>query len=158
MSLTRGLTLERAIVSSVALSCLLAMDYVPKAKPPPIEEMIRNELPHVLATILQVETLGLALEGEMRHGTCADPADLLRRVAAAVRDPAKAAMQVLEHGHRDMVFSALMYTRKPPTASSRRIERMTRDVARVLQVDVPDEFDGFIGDMYDATHGVLVRA
>lgn len=146
----------RAVVSSVTLSCLLSMDFVPNSKPPPTIEMVQMELPRVLSVITRTCNLGMALEREL-NGFCSDPADLLRRTTAAVKDHDAAARQILEHGHVDGLFATLMYTRKPPTATSRRITKYTRDVAEVLQVDVPEELDAFIGDIYEATHGMLVK-
>lgn len=150
-------TFTKAVVSSVTLSCLLSMDFVPNSKPPPVKEMVQMELPRVLSVIMRTQNLGIQLERELHAGLCSDPADLLKRVSEAVKDHRAAAQEILERGHVDSVFSTLMYTRKPPTATSRRITKYTKDVAEVLGVDVPEELDAFIGDIYESTHGMLVK-
>ena len=146
---------HRDVVKSVALSCLLSMDFVPGAKPPPADEMVRHELPRVLRTVAQTQVLG-PVELELGQYT-ANPVDLLRRVTERITDFPKASEAVITQGHLDTVFSAMMYMRKQPTATCNRIRRVTRDVAAALEVDVPDDFDERIGEMYDATHGMLLR-
>jgi hypothetical protein len=143
------------VVKSVALSCLLAMDYVPGSKPPPIAEMVSHELPRVLSTVQKVQPLG-PVEHELTAPT-ADPVGLLQRVVEKITDFGRARDVVIDHGHEDMVFSALRYTRKPPTATCNRIRRTARQVAKVLCVDIPDDFDERIGEMYDVAHGMLVK-
>jgi hypothetical protein len=145
-----------AVVSSVALSCLLTMDFVPKSKPPPTADMVKHELPRVLDVVTKTQRLG-PVEVELQRGYCADPAELLLRVSQSVSDYAKATKAVLEHGHEDMVLSALQYSRKPPTATESRLQIMTRDVAVALNVDVPPGFHDFVGDSYDIVHGNLLR-
>lgn len=149
-------TFHRSVVTSVSLSCLLSMDYVPGCKPPPVAEMVSIELPRVLSVITRKQHLG-GVEVELRQGVCADPAGLLKRVTDAVKDLTEASTLVLDHGHEDMVFSALQYTRKPPTATCARIKNISKEVASILQVDIPDNFDEFLGDVYDTTHGMLTR-
>jgi len=145
-----------AVVSSVALSCLLTMDFVPNSKPPPTEDMVKHELPRVLEIVAKTQRLG-PVEVELRTGYCSDPAELLIKVTRNVSEYAKATEAVLNHGHEDMVLSALQYSRKPPTATESRLRKMTRDVAMALHVDIPDGFHEFIGDAYDTVHGALIR-
>ena len=146
---------HRDVVKSVALSCLLSMDFVPGAKPPPTAEMVRHELPRVLRTVAQTQVLG-PVELELGNYT-SDPVDLLKRVTERVTDFEKARDAVVAHGHHDTVFSAMMYMRKQPTATCNRIRRVTKDVAAALDVDVTDDFEERIGEIYDATHGMLMR-
>lgn len=147
---------QYAVVSSVALSCLLTMDFVPRSKPPPVAEMVKHELPRVLNVVAKTQRLG-PVEVELHTGYCADPAELLVNVTRSVSDYVKATKDVLNHGHEDMVLSALQYSRKPPTATESRLQQMTRDVAVALKVDIPDGFHEFIGDAYDTVHGALIR-
>jgi hypothetical protein len=142
---------QRAVVTAVSLSCLLTMDYVPKSKPPKIEEMTRNELPRILS-ILPDAGSSLAMSFK-----CPNPAMLLKDVTARITDLSKATDIMHDHGHQDMVFSALQYIRKPPTATAARIQKITRTVAKVLEVPIPNDFDDFVGDAYEAVHGMLIR-
>jgi len=144
------------VVKSVALSCLLTMDFVPKSRPPPIAEMVQHELPRILSTIAKTQSLG-AVEVELRHAVCADPVGLLEQTTTAITNFDLARDAVTDHGHEDMVLSALRYSGKPPTATCDRIAEITRKVARVLKVDVPDDFDERIGEAYDKTHTGMVR-
>lgn len=148
---------RRDVVSSVTLNCLFAMDFVPRAKPPPPSEMVARELPTVLSAVCTSQNLGLDVEAKLRGFATADPAELLNEVCAAVRDVEKARRDVVERGHDDMVFSVLTYSRKPPTATEDRIRRMTRQVADILQVRIPDEFYERVGETYDHLHGSIVR-
>jgi hypothetical protein len=159
MSLDRPSAAEfrREVVASVALNCLLAMDFVPNSKPPSVREMTSRELPRVLACVVAVERLSPGIEAELRRDTCDDPADLLERVVNGVKDLDAAARVVKERGHVDHVYSALMYTRKPPTATCERIRRIAVKAARVLGVEVPEDFDQRVGDRYDNAHGMLVK-
>lgn len=147
-------TFRRSVVKSVSLACLLTLDFVPGAKRPPVEEMVAFELPKVLRAAR--EHLG-PLAVEIQAHRAADPADLLARATAAIVDHAAASALIIEHGHEDFVFSAMQYMRKPPTATSRRIQKMTHKVAAVLDVPVPEDFDDLVGDMYDVAHGMLVK-
>ena len=146
------------VVKSVALSCLLSMDFVPKSKPPPIAEMVKHELPRVLSTITKTQSLG-AVEVELRHPVCADPVLLLKQTTKAITNFDLAREAVTDHGHEDTVLSALRYSGKPPTATCDRIADITRKVALVLEVDVPNDFDERIGEAYDSTHtGMITRS
>jgi hypothetical protein len=144
------------VVTSVALSCLLTMDFVPASRPPPISEMVGHELPRVLETVARTQRLG-GVEIELRRAVCDDPARLLDDVVRAIGDFPKARDAVIQQGHVDSVFSALRYTGKPPTATERRIEDMTRRVAAALRVDIPEMFDARIGDAYDATYRSITK-
>lgn len=147
-------TFRQAVVKSVTLSCLLTIDFVPGAKRPPVEEMVARELPKVLRVAR--EHLGpLALDIQAHIAT--DPADLLARATEAIIDHKAASNLIIEHGHEDFVFSALQYARKPPTATSRRIQRLTHEVAAALGVSVPKDFDDLVGDMYDLAHGMIIK-
>ncbi len=146
---------RQAVVQSVALSCLLTMDFVPGTQSPPAEEMVSHELPRVLHVVTKTQFLG-GVEAEL-HTMTHDPAGLLERVTAAVKDVDAACKIVTSSGHRDMVYSALSYMRKPPMATRTRIARMTRSVAEILGVNVPCDFDESVGDMYDAAHGTMIR-
>jgi len=148
-------TFRQAVVKSVALSCLLTMDFVPRSKPPPVEDMVKHELPRVLKTVTKRQVLG-PIERELADYTF-DPASLLQRVTDVVKNFDKATEDVTEHGHKDMVYSALTYTRKPPTATCDRISKMTSDVANVLGVNIPNDFNDRVGEMYDTAHGMLIR-
>jgi hypothetical protein len=147
---------QYAVVSSVALSCLLTMDFVPGSKPPPIHEMVRHELPRVLDVVSKTQRLG-PVDVELHRGYTDDPATLLVEVTRHIGDFPKATRAVLDHGHEDMVFSALQYTRKPPTATESRLQKVTRDVAVALKVDIPNEFHEFVGDAYDIVHGSIIK-
>lgn len=148
---------HKAVVTSVSLSCLLAMDYVPRSKPPSAEYMVTHELARVLSIVDKKQRLPLPLAQELDRGYTSDPADLLKRVTRVIPNLEDATQEILFHGHEDMVFSALQYTRKPPTATDARIKSITKDVAAVLDVEIPDDFDTLIGDVYDATHSMLIR-
>lgn len=147
---------HKAVVTSVSLSCLLSMDFVPHSKPPPVHKMVECELPRVLGVIARKQRLG-GIEIELHRATCDDPADLLRRVTDAIKDLDAATTAVIEHGHEDMVFSVMHYMRKPPTATQERIAKISREVAKTLGVEVPREFDAIVGDAYDAAHSHIVR-
>jgi hypothetical protein len=133
------------------------MDYVPRSKPPSVEYMVKQELARVLSVVNKTQRLPPDITFELiDRGYTPDPVDLLRRVTKAVPDLESASREILDHGHKDMVFSALQYTRKPPTATNARILKITKDVADILQVEIPDDFDTLIGDVYDATHSMLI--
>jgi hypothetical protein len=148
---------QRAVVTSVSLSCLLTMDYVPKAKPPSVDYMVKQELARVLSVVNKTQRYPPELAFELDRGFAPNPVDLLRRVTHRILDLEEASREIIDHGHEDMVFSALQYTRKPPTATDARIKRITKEVAAVLKVEIPDDFDTLIGDVYDATHSMLIR-
>ena len=147
---------KRDVVQSVAMSCLLAMDYVPNSKPPPLREMVSRELPRVLSCILKTQGLG-GVEVELHRDFCDDPAGLLERVEQALRDVEAARNVVRNEGHHDAIFSAVSYMRKAPTATCARIEKISRGVARELGVAVPEDFDQRVGDAYDEIYGALMR-
>jgi hypothetical protein len=63
---------RREVVSSVALSCLLAMDFVLGAAPPSVREMTCRELPRVLSCIGKTQRLPASLELELRREPCDD--------------------------------------------------------------------------------------
>jgi hypothetical protein len=138
---------QRALVTSVALSCLLTMDYVPGSKPPKIEEMVQHELPRILNIVPGITVPPFTT----------DPAALLASCMSAITDFARAANLVISHGHEDMVFSALQYMRKPPTATAKRIRTMTQRVAKILKIPIPAGFEDFVGDAYEESHRSLVR-
>lgn len=145
---------REAVVKSVALSCLLARDYVPQGAPPPTAEMVAHELPRVLHTLSAIQsTVGMGLEALV----ATDPPALLEATAARVVDVRRATALIIERGHQDMVYSAMTYMHKPPLATARRIQKVTMEVARCLGVDVSDDFDDGVGDMYDNAHGMLMR-
>jgi hypothetical protein len=149
---------QRAVVKSVALSCLLTLDFVSKSRPPPIKEMVANELPRVLG-VLDPDVISLA--GLRLDGPATDPADLLAQVTDRLIVAKKVwpgADIVEKQGHVDPVFSAVHFYRKPPTATERRIQDYTMGVARVLNVAIDDAFDDDVGQAYDAAHTMLVRA
>ena len=150
-------TFHKAVVTSVSLSCLLTMDYVPKSKPPSVEYMVKHELARVLWVVNKTQRYPPDIAFELDRGYTPDPVDLLNRVTQAIPNLDQASREILDHGHEDMVFSALQYTRKPPTATNARIKKITGEVAAVLDVEIPDDFDTLIGDVYDATHSMLIR-
>jgi len=144
------------VVTSVTLSCLLTMDFVPASRPPPIAEMVNHELPRVLETVARTQRLG-GVEVDLRRAVCDDPIRLLDDVVSAIRDFPKARDAVSQLGHVDSVFSALRYTGKPPTATEDRIAVMTRRVAAVLGVNLPDEFQDLVGNVYETTYRSIAR-
>lgn len=148
---------RRDVVSSVTLNCLFVMDFVPRSKPPPVADMVAHELPTVLSAVCKTQNLGPDVEAKLRGYAAADPAKLLDEACAAIKDVDKARREVVERGHDDMVFSALTYSRKPPTATNERIRRLTRQVAEILNVRIPDGFDDRVGETYDYLHGTIVR-
>lgn len=137
------------VVASVAVSCLLTMDYVPNSKPPDTREMVQNELPRILNLAPGISVPPFST----------DPAALLESCVSKLSDDelTRASALVLAHGHEDMVFSALQYMRKPPTATSARIRRMTRAVSQILNVEIPDTYGSFIGDLYVGIHKSLIK-
>lgn len=147
---------RRAVVTSVALCCLLARDYVPGARPPPVAEMVARELPRVLKTVTRTQFLG-GVEVDLDAPIAPNPSDLLRRVTEAITDFPKASAAVMDHGHEDLVFAALRYTGKPPSATDRRIQKITVAVATALGVDITDAFHQHVGNVYDVAHSMLIR-
>lgn len=127
--------LKRAIVESVTLSCLLTIDYVNGAKHPPIEEMVRNELPGVLRAIMQVENLGLDIEREILLPICSDPKALVSRVVQAVTRHTDAIDALKTSGHCDLVFGAMKYMRRIPQSDEEDIDELTEEISKILGCD-----------------------
>lgn len=143
------------VVTSVTLSILLTMDFVPASRPPPIAEMVGHELPRVLETVTRTQRLG-GVEVDLRR-FCDDPVRLLDDVVSAIRDFPQARDAVCQLGHVDSVFSALRYTGKAPTATEDRIAVMTRRVAAVLGVNLPDDYQDRVGNVYETTYRSITR-
>lgn len=149
------------VVRSVTLSCLLAMDFVPGSRPPPVAEMVRNELPRVL-TVRSVLADVPRLRASLGTFAFADelerlpPAEALRAYAsraATVGALDAAGRLIRERGHRDGILAALKYRRKPPTATDERVADLTAAVAGVLGVPAPG-FGGVLED-YSAVHSEI---
>ena len=135
----------REVVRSVALSALLSMDFAPTSRPPPIDELVANELPRVLAApIRTVQGLRTALGAYVVELEAppwdVDAGAMLRGYLAKIEtDPRllqRATAFVAANGHRDFVFEVLKRSHKPATASTRRIDRITKAVGDELRVQV----------------------
>lgn len=145
---------KQAIVQSTTLACLLAIDYVNGSAHPPLKEMVCNELPNVLQTIMKVENLGLEIERELMMPFCDDPKALVSRVVNAVTRHADVVEALNEYGHCDLVFGAMKYMRKPPQSDEDDIDAMTEDIAAILGCACdPDR----VIEAYTDVHTSLIR-
>lgn len=150
-------TFRKAVAQSVALSILLVSDYVPRSKPPPVSELVERELPRVLATVMRVENLGLDLERHLTVAVCSNPQKLLADVCQALQNVPEAIRAIRDHGHHDMVFDALRYTRKQPTATVDSLEAVTKEVANCLGVEWDEKDVDRLGDQYDSIHYQIIK-
>jgi len=160
----QGLGLARAIVKSVALSILLAKDFAPRSRPPPIADLVAMELPRVLACTARVNTVRARLGGfavTLDAVFAPDPAAMLRDYVDKVCVDDRATRDAIEyleqHGHQDFVFGVLKYTRKPPTATDDGLRAIARGVEDELRVPRDDEAAARIQMAYVAAHQELTR-
>lgn len=151
--------LLQQIVQTTALSCLLVIDFVNGKRAPPIKEMVQNELPRVLSTLMRVQNFGIDLEHDLKAPWCSDPKGLLDRVMSLVKDDTlqECITALQEYGHHDMVFASLMYTRKPPVSMEEDIPIMSEHVADILGVELRDETTQGLLQSYVNIHTQLVQ-
>lgn len=157
------LSLAQEVARSVALSLLLSMDFAPSSTPPPLSEMVANELPRILAgPVRSVPGLRAAL-GPVALQLDAQPWDvdagaLLRAYLGKIEGDAALVRRVTSfikyNGHRDFVFEVVKRQHKPPTASLRRVRRVTAAVAKDLCV--ADVSAGDVEIAYDTVHAELM--
>ena len=159
-----GQDLARAIVHSVALSILLAKDFAPRSRPPPIADLVAMELPRVLACTARVNTVRARLGGfavTLDAVYAPDPVGMVREYIDKVCTDAQAtqdAIQFLEQsGHHDFVFGVLKYTRKPPTATGQSLRAILEGVGDELRVPRDDDAASRIERAYTAAHHELAR-
>ena len=135
---------KTTVATCVAVECLLLMDYLPTSKPPPLEEMVANELPNVLAAAIP----------DVRYDR-RDSAAYLAETADRVVDIERATERISSRAYADVTLSLLRYTKRHPNATPSKIRSVAHDVARIL--DVPD-ISNHVGIAYEAVHCALIRA
>ena len=151
------------VARSVALSIALTKDFTPRARPPPVADMVAMELPRVLACtardpVVRSRLGGLVVSLDMPWTE--NPERLLDTYMDALGDdPAalvRAGNHVLEHGHEDFVFGVLKYTRKPPSNTDATLVELYDHVANVLGIVPRPEHADKLRLAYEATHAELL--
>jgi hypothetical protein len=137
-------TFKSTVATCVAVECLMLMDYLPGSKPPPLEEMVANELPNVLNAVVPDV-----------HYHCADPAAYLESVTQKITDFEHATERISSRAYTGVTLSLLRFTKRGPTAAPEKVRDVAREVARIL--GAPD-ISKKVELAYEAVFCALVRA
>lgn len=143
---------RQAVARSVALSILLTRDYV-RSRPPSVASQVALELPRVLRVACQTPGISKIVHDNV------PPKDLLDDFVSGVPDALlnQAAVLVADRGHRDMVFAALKYAKKPPAADDDAMDHVSAEVRWCLGLDTPPEtFADAVAQDYAEAHMELV--
>lgn len=149
--------LEKHIVVSTALSCLISIDFVGGGTSmPSVHDMVSMELPHILQAIARSQPLGLELESQLQSFVIRDPAALVQTVVKTVTDEQKAIDALQEFGHKDMIYASVKYMRKQARADEGDVDDMCDAVADVLGIDISDQVRDCLLESYVSAHQDLI--
>lgn len=161
MSTPHQIEFKRAVVRSVALSILLAKDFAPRSRAPPVQQLVEMEVPRVLAGTLRVPTVRAAVGGlgvRLHQPIEPDPDQLLRDFTQTLttQELCERATEYIErHGHEDFVFGVLKYTQKASTATSQGMHDLIVAVADVLDVPLDEDTSTRLEGAYAAAYKQL---
>lgn len=137
---------KTALVKCLALNVLLTRDFIRDTSK--TIDHVRLELPRLLGMCDPASGLQNCLSAK-------DPKSLLQDFVTSTRmNPLDMARTLEDRGHRDLVFGALKYTRKPAGAEEDDVDALVDELKDILGIAVdPDS----VMLAYAAAHWELVK-